>query len=69
VKEFDNLHRDITGLLEANRLDWVTIASGTLTPEQSTAFRSSISDRNGKLKDLFPRYLELKFNAIAGNAP
>lgn len=54
-EELARLKRDIDGLLEANRLDWVDLAEKPMTRDDRVGMRKQIALRNVDLIDLLDR--------------
>jgi len=54
-EELLRLKRDIDGLLESNRLDWLELAEKPMTREDRLAIRKAIASRNVDLHDLLER--------------
>ena len=55
VTEIEMLQRDITGLLEANSLDWLALAHEPMSTNERITIRKGIAARNVDLLELLQR--------------
>ena len=53
--ELKMLQRDIDGLLDTNRLDWLALANEPMSSEQRIEVRKAIAARNVDLLELLQR--------------
>ena len=55
LSELEILQRDIDGLLDTNRLDWLALANEPMSSEQRIEVRKAIAARNVDLLELLQR--------------
>ena len=55
MSELEILQRDIDGLLDTNRLDWLALANEPMSSEQRIEVRKAIAARNVDLLELLQR--------------
>ena len=55
LSELAMLQRDIDGLLDTNRLDWLALANEPMSSEQRIEVRKAIAARNVDLLELLQR--------------
>jgi len=55
MSELEMLQRDIDGLLDTNRLDWLALANEPMSSEQRIEVRKAIAARNVDLLELLQR--------------
>ena len=55
LSELELLQRDIDGLLDTNRLDWLALANEPMSSEQRIEVRKAIAARNVDLLELLQR--------------
>ena len=55
LSELKILQRDIDGLLDTNRLDWLALANEPMSSEQRIEVRKAIAARNVDLLELLQR--------------
>ena len=55
LSELEMLQRDIDGLLDTNRLDWLALANEPMSSEQRVEVRKAIAARNVDLLELLQR--------------
>lgn len=55
ISELQMLQRDIDGLLDTNRLDWLALANEPMSSEQRIEVRKAIAARNVDLLELLQR--------------
>jgi hypothetical protein len=55
MNELESIQLDIDSLLEANRLDWLELATTPMEPTRRLALKQAIAARSIKLFDLLER--------------
>ena len=60
AEELERIKKDLSGLLEANQLDWLQLATQRCPPEVRANIRKSIHQRNQEIGPLFRRKWELE---------
>ena len=60
MTELERLQRDIDGLLEANRLDWLELATKPLNRAERLKRRRGVATRTVDLHDLLHRKWEIE---------
>jgi hypothetical protein len=67
LSELEILQRDIDGLLDTNRLDWLALANEPMSSEQRIEVRKAIAVRNVDLLELLQRKWTLE--EVGGDQP
>ena len=67
LSELEMLQRDIDGLLDTNRLDWLALANEPMSSEQRIEVRKAIAVRNVDLLELLQRKWTLE--EVGGDQP
>jgi hypothetical protein len=60
AQELEQIKADLRGLLEANQLDWLQLATQECPREVRANLRKSIAQRNQEIGPLFRRKWELE---------